>query len=235
MALKVLPPESPEDAEKRARLVEALRPLAERVAARDLSLISIGGQCVTSGLLQTFGLRLTSYPFDWLFSSLRMIEHCLRDDFSEFLNPAQYEPVPVEARGKPTVHRTHHRLYRDEFGVEHVFNHHDMPEKLPHFERTVRRFQRAPNRRLVHIARHRPADFVEQVAAVAQATDGKVLAVSVAPEPTAVAPEIRHFASGDDYDIYEMSTEAPLKALGFGSAQDEEAFGRLLLDHFHPA
>lgn len=233
MALRIPPPATPKDAEKRARLVEALAPLAKRIAARDLSLISIGGHCITSGLLQTLGLRLRSYPFDWLFSSLRMIEHCLRDDFAEFLNPAQYEPVPVEQRSKPGVNRTDHRLYRDEFGVEHVFNHHDMPEKLAHFERTVRRFQGAPNPHLLHIAQERPAEILEQVEAVARASEGKVLAVCVTRDPTVVAPEARHFASGEDYDIYELPTRARLKGLGFGSPRDEQAFGRLLLDHFN--
>lgn len=228
MVLKAAPPASPADAEQRLALVEELRPLAARINAGDLSVISIGDRCVTSGVLEALELKTKAFPFDWLFSSLAMVAHCLRDDFAEFLNPGQYEPVPLEQRSKPTVHRTHHRLYRDTFGVEHVFNHHDMPRSLPHFERAVGRFRVAPNPHLVHITGRRDPDIVAQVEAVAQAAESKVLAVCITHDATTVAAEIRHFAGGEDYDVFEMATEAPLQALGFSNARDEEAFARLL-------
>lgn len=232
MALKVLPPDTPAQAEARSFLVDELRPVADRIAAHDLSLISIGSRCTTCGALDAVGLRDKAYPFDWLYSSLPMVEHCLRDDFTEFLNPDQYEPVPVEARAKPSIHCTQHRLYRDSFGVEHVFNHHEMPEALEHFERAVTRFRQAPNPHLIHISRHSGPQIIAQVEAVARLTDAQVLAICIAPAEPGISPGLIEAASGDGYMVYEMTTEAPLAALGFATAEDELAFGQILIDHF---
>jgi len=233
MASQEQPPASPDETEERARLIEALRPLAERVAADDLNLISIGDRCLTSSVLGALGLKPRAFPFDWLFSSLGMVRHCLSDDFAEFLNPEQHERVPMAERGKPGIHRAHHRLYRDAFGVQHVFMHHEMPESLPHFERAVERFRNAHNPILLHITARRSQKVAGEVAEVADAANARVLAVCVSHSPTNAAPEIRSFAAGDDYEIFDMATEAPANSLSFGKASDEEAFARLLLDRLN--
>ena len=53
--------------------------------------ISLGSFCTTSYLLKEFGYKQVSYPFDWIFSSLSMVEHCLVDNFTEFLQRLYYD------------------------------------------------------------------------------------------------------------------------------------------------
>lgn len=52
--------------------------------------ISFGSLCVTASWLQKQGLRTGSGPFDWIHSSPALVRHCLRDDFSTFLDRSLY-------------------------------------------------------------------------------------------------------------------------------------------------
>jgi hypothetical protein len=55
--------------------------------------ISLGYRCSSAGILKSLGLKQESLPFDWLVSRLPIIEHCIRTDFREFLNPDNYECI----------------------------------------------------------------------------------------------------------------------------------------------
>jgi hypothetical protein len=134
--------------------------------------ISLGADCVVAFMLERMGLREASYPFDWLFSSLPMVEHCLEDDFASFLDPSQHEPL--------THKRSDHRLYRDRFGIERVFNHHGMPRELEHFERAVERFRTAPDPVFIHIVVATPPD-PDCLARVRAKLRGPLLAYFIKP------------------------------------------------------
>jgi hypothetical protein len=123
-------------------------PLLGRLISDDRSTLhlSLGTHCFGAGLLRRWGLRAWSGPFDWLFSSVPLVTHCLEDDFATFLDRRHYEPVPPEARRDgPEANRVHHRLYREMFGVDFIFNHHDVHEAGPyaHFQRAVARLRQA--------------------------------------------------------------------------------------------
>lgn len=51
---------------------------------------SLGYRCSSSGILKSLGLKTESYPFDWMVSRLPIIEHCIQNDFKEFLDPNNY-------------------------------------------------------------------------------------------------------------------------------------------------
>ena len=50
---------------------------------------SLGNRCHTAYLLKKCNLKKTSYPFDWIFSDLYMILHCIEDNFNKFLNKSK--------------------------------------------------------------------------------------------------------------------------------------------------
>lgn len=107
-------------------------------------IVSLGSHCFAASLLRRWELRRWSGPFDWLFSSVPMVTHCLEDNFTAFLDRSWYDPVPVEQRlHGPRVNRVQHRLYREQFGVEHVFNHHDahLDPDHAHFVRAAHRLR----------------------------------------------------------------------------------------------
>jgi hypothetical protein len=51
---------------------------------------SIGTLCHTASFLKKNNLKLTSYPFDWIFSNTNNILHMLEDDFKIFLDKKYY-------------------------------------------------------------------------------------------------------------------------------------------------
>lgn len=51
-----------------------------------MKFISIGPTCGTVTDFIQHNLRHESYPFDYLFSSLKMVEHCMEDGFETLLN-----------------------------------------------------------------------------------------------------------------------------------------------------
>jgi hypothetical protein len=55
--------------------------------------LSLGYRCSSAGILKSLGLKQESLPFDWLVSRLPIIEHCIRTDFRDFLNPDNYECI----------------------------------------------------------------------------------------------------------------------------------------------
>jgi hypothetical protein len=57
-----------------------------------MKFISIGPYCKTAQILIEHKLRTQAYPFDYIFSSLEMIQHCLNDRFDIFLNRKLYIP-----------------------------------------------------------------------------------------------------------------------------------------------
>ncbi len=48
--------------------------------------ISIGPYCITAEYIRDSGFRIQSFPFDWIFSSIKMVNHCIKDKFKIFLD-----------------------------------------------------------------------------------------------------------------------------------------------------
>ena len=87
--------------------------------------VSLGSNCYASQLLKARKLKRWSAPFDWVFSTPAMVEHCLRDDFATLLDRSLLEALP-ERPGAVGLELSEHAFYRDRFDVPRMFNHHDM-------------------------------------------------------------------------------------------------------------
>lgn len=136
------------------RPVEVVVPLAEWKAASNALVpewrdavfshaISLGSFCHSAEVLKRLGFRAFSGPFDWIFSNPPMVAHALEDDFSLFLDPDQYQPVPEHERVVVEANRCDHRFYRDQFGLRFMFNHHcpAEPDDYAYLQRCVTRFR----------------------------------------------------------------------------------------------
>lgn len=118
--------------------------------------ISLGCRCSQAATFKTLGQRRYACPFDWIFSSAEMINHCLRDDFKTFLDWQQYthEATLFDAIGLPPGSRPRarnligHRVYSEMtrgVGRGAIFNHRDPLNKAEDYDytlRTVERFRR---------------------------------------------------------------------------------------------
>lgn len=56
-----------------------------------MEFISIGPYCSGADILKDNGLKNHSYPFDYIFSSLEMVNHCINDRFNIFLDKNNYK------------------------------------------------------------------------------------------------------------------------------------------------
>ena len=117
----------------------------QRIVGGDVArIVSLGSRCNTAQSLQDFGLRDQSLPFDWIFSTPEMVVHCLEDDFALFLEPEEYEPIPVWRRRVREFNLCDHRTFRDVYGIEAMFNHRDptLIDDYRYVIRCVDRFRR---------------------------------------------------------------------------------------------
>jgi hypothetical protein len=55
-----------------------------------MKFISIGPNCSAADILKSNNLRTEAYPFDYIFSSLEMVKHCINDKFNIFLDKKYY-------------------------------------------------------------------------------------------------------------------------------------------------
>ncbi|MBN3849918.1 hypothetical protein G3N58_24295 [Paraburkholderia sp. Ac-20342] len=111
------------------------------------SVISIGSHCVTAGEIKRFGLKKSSYPFDWIFSNVAMVADCIKDDFEKFLDRRYHKAVPVEERRFRNANYCQHTYYLERFGINFVFNHRDITsdEDFAYYSRCVERFRAVLN------------------------------------------------------------------------------------------
>ena len=107
--------------------------------------ISVGTFCQSAMALKQAGLRKFSGPFDWIFSNVGVVSHCIQDDFVKFLDRTQYLAFPDLAEGVSNTNLCAHKFYRDHYGLPVMFNHHApiYDEEYNYFLRCVYRFRSA--------------------------------------------------------------------------------------------
>jgi len=126
--------------------------------------VSLGSVCFTARFLDGLELRKFKLPFDWLYSSARMVRHVLHDDFRTFLDRSQYFRAGGRGHAQPPSKRQRtsstassdsgvggigHRIYSRMVPSPQrrvVWPHHDLMHRegadYDSFKRAVKRFRR---------------------------------------------------------------------------------------------
>jgi hypothetical protein len=97
---------------------------------------SLGRMCFSSNLIKRNKLKRESYPFDWIFSTPKMIMNCIEDDFNRFLDKKSYTVHEYEPLERKCGHAEYNLA---------MFNHHnpkDFEEDYEYFKRCIERFYR---------------------------------------------------------------------------------------------
>lgn len=105
------------------------------------AILSAGTHCITSYTLKKHGLKSFSGPFDWIFSNLGMINHCIADSFQTFLDKRHFIKIPDGHRVSNDTQFCDHQFYKTEYNVVNMFNHYDAM-----IEKNYLYYQRCSNR-----------------------------------------------------------------------------------------
>jgi len=97
---------------------------------------SLGPRCHTACLLKKNNMKKASYPFDWIFTNIDMILHCLEDDFQIFLDESYFT-----IKDKSSTIQQH--SYYCENNEDHVFNHRNplIKKDYNYYVRCIQRFK----------------------------------------------------------------------------------------------
>lgn len=107
-------------------------------------LVSLGNFCLPSMICQANGLRTYSLPFDWIFSTPRMVRDCLTDDFAVFLDQRYYRSSTHSDKDDSKSERAaEHEFYREKYGIGGLFAHKDPTRESDYlyYVRCVNRFR----------------------------------------------------------------------------------------------
>lgn len=96
---------------------------------------SLGNNCHTATLLKRNQWKKESYPFDWIFSNINLVKHCIDDKFDKFLDQ-QYYPDK-----DPKSWQQNH-VYYFPFSEDKMFNHKNpmKEDDYQYYQRCVKRF-----------------------------------------------------------------------------------------------
>jgi hypothetical protein len=208
--------------------------------------VSLGTHCFTSAFLKRQELKKWSGPFDWTFSSIPMLAHCIGDGFQTFLDPRFYVPIPVEKRvDGPEYNRVDHSFYRAEFGVRFVFNHHDvhLPKDYEYLQRCVARFKASLASTAPHVYvlnQRMTAQALPELLALSaafQASGCRHRIVATLVEPTQAGLHIPQVQTLHDDALLRVHRFTPMSKwnpLHFDSIIDEFNLACLLLSSVRP-
>ncbi|MGH1573446.1 DUF1796 family putative cysteine peptidase [Methylobacterium sp. P31] len=205
-----------------------------------ISVVGLGTLCLTSHTLKQMGLKKSSMPFDWIFSSPEMVEHAIRDDFKEFLDRDNLKDIPVELRPDPHLYQADNTFYRDNFNIKYIFNHHNpelSEDDYNYFRRCVDRFRsllRGTNRTLFVMFQHyfdRPGnDKFTVYESISQLVHPHFLLCVEVYRSNYLQPKYESVVRVGNLEIGKFGYASTCNGLNFGDFMDYDAITKIIDD-----
>ncbi|MBH3331641.1 hypothetical protein I5L56_18600 [Pseudomonas oryzihabitans] len=203
------------------------------ISVSDFDFFSIGDHCATANILKKFELRDSSGPFDWLFTSIPMVLECVSDKFCHFLDRSYYKAAPVSLSSGDSSGAYDHEYFKNKFGIERVFNHHNPSTKsvYEHFVRCVNRFTAAMDCEktvLIYMGRNLSTSEIQSVECAFSKKKCQVLVFEVCyPSPT-VVPQFDLQRIGQATSLVRFFPHSSLGALEFSDGLDNFFFAYIV-------
>ena len=200
------------------------------------NVVSVGTHCLTAVMLKKIGLKAYSTPFDWIFSSIPMVAHCISDDFAHFLDKRHFSPIPLEKRIDSNTSFCDHQFYLENFGVRSVFNHYDISkdEVYDYYRRCVDRFRKAirsgDRTLLIGIVPHSPEieNNFNNLSEVIKDRPGVELLLIGAKKANHLKFGFELIKKNGKNNLFELNMFGGMAPLEFTSYYDEILFERIL-------
>jgi hypothetical protein len=198
-------------------------------------IISLGSHCYASTVFKRLGLKTYSGPFDWMFSTVPMVQACIESNFQQFLDQQYYKPI---VSGTRTEYK--HTFYQTHWMAN--FTHYDplSDSGYAYLERCVNRFRRVLSSDATKLflfvapihAHERPryvGEFEALTAAItARSQNSTVIGVTVATVDG--EPEMVEAARISSSRLFHRSAASSLTGTTFDSESDDVRFDRFVTD-----
>ena len=209
------------------------------------TIISLGTHCAPSMLLKKNHLKQFSGPFDWIFSNLAMVRHCLEDGFATYLNPEFHErELRLNLTGELEA-TSHHLYYETTLSTPApVFNHRDItdPKHQTYYQRCADLFmsmvRSGDEAYLLHCAYagvYSLDDYIEEFRTTARLLNelapGTSLVMFYLSLKGGIIPEVAVLDELGPHRLFRMDTVSVLGALHFHELIDEITLLRALRWH----
>lgn len=203
------------------------------IPVEDFNFFSIGDHCATASLLKKFGLRTSSGPFDWLFTSIPMVLECVADAFCHFLDRSYYKEAPSSLSQGGCSDAYDHEYFKKKLGIERVFNHHNplTQSVYEHFVRCVDRFTVAldcDKTILVYMGKNLSASEIQSVECAFSKKKCQVLVFEVCCRGPVVMPQFEFQRLGQATSIVRFFPHSSLGALEFSDGLDNFFFAYIV-------
>ncbi len=193
--------------------------------------ISLGHDCHAAELLKGLGCRQEAYPFDWIFSSPKMVAHAITTDFEHLLDRSFHHV----GEG----HAVDHTYYRENFGIRNMFNHHDTSsdDGFSYLSRCVDRFrsirdQQAAARFVFLGVDALPEDLNAMWGAISPIFPAaSFLGLSLRVHKKNVLPRYSEIDVGPSHVIAEFHSRSAKQPLNFSDVVDNAALAQIVADH----
>lgn len=202
--------------------------------------ISLGYNCYAATVIGRLRMKRAAMPFDWISTTLPMVQHCIEDDFARLLDRQHYKPVE---RGGPTQfkHTGYDTFWHTNFthfdpngGVGRVF-----------LERAIDRWHdmvASPKPKLFvfmnQIFEHERERYVREfrllVATITRLT-AHATVVGVTITATGEAPGFAEACKIGDSRLFHYTSASPLQALEFANREDDARMDQFMCDITKPA
>lgn len=197
------------------------------------NIISIGSHCITSSVLKKNGLKRWSGPFDWIFSNIPMIAHCISDEFATFLDKSHHIKVDDKDRIFTQHRKCNHAFYKENYGINYVFNHHDMTEidNYNYFSRCVDRFLNAlrnDNNILINISQNFSRDGFDDICSVVDVYKNTTAFIFDVVHSTEDGFGVKLIEKNGRHELYKLDILGRLGPTHFTDTLDELFFCRII-------
>ena len=194
---------------------------------------SLGELCHTAEILKKSNRKICSYPFDWIYTTPKMVLTCLKDNFDSLLDKNQFVDPPIVCPNK-----CGHKIFHED-----LFNHRDprTQEDYDYYLRCADRFRKlliSPKLKIFYIVtyNHENDSKIEQFKNDVLELGGELAKHTTNFRLISVFHKTKqneHYYQGwnltNHVGLYVVNTITPSGGVRFGNPSDDAYFEDILM------
>ncbi len=199
-----------------------------------MEVCSFGTLCHMSMTFKTTKFKKCSYPFDWIFSSLETIGHCIEDDFKIFLDKSYYKDISRCECG--------HTFYNNKLKMDDVnmFNHRNPLKNendYQYYIRCINRFRlllQSDKQKLFSMIFIRNTDTISNIKSLNEILKKHTTNFTLLIIFHSASGKRNHtFTTDDNIDFLDLHTISSSNGVQFENNEDNEYLDSIILERYN--